>query len=135
MGIKLVTRICLGLSHLHKHKFKHNFQDILNPLPNYGVEVKSSAIFLLQCLFYINERRTLVIKLNRISSKLSPTSCNFWRTRSFLGVCLLVTKRIHIFLIPLFTTSDLLNDLMNHVLCTAFFFHLYLWQIYHDVQL
>ena len=29
MGIKLITRLCLGLSHLRKHKFKHIFQDTL----------------------------------------------------------------------------------------------------------
>ena len=31
-GIKYVTRLRLGLSHLREHKFKHNFQDCLNPL-------------------------------------------------------------------------------------------------------
>ena len=31
-GIKLITRHRLGLSHLRKHKFKHSFQDTINPL-------------------------------------------------------------------------------------------------------
>ena len=31
-GIKLITRLCLGLNHLREHKFKHNFQESLNPL-------------------------------------------------------------------------------------------------------
>ena len=31
-GIKLLTRLRLGLSHLREHKFKHNFQDCLNPI-------------------------------------------------------------------------------------------------------
>ena len=26
-GIKLITRLRLGLSHLYEHKFRHNFQD------------------------------------------------------------------------------------------------------------
>ena len=29
-GIKLVTKLRLGLSHLREHKFKRNFQDTLN---------------------------------------------------------------------------------------------------------
>ena len=31
-GIKLLTRLRLGLSHLRQHKFNHNFQDTINPL-------------------------------------------------------------------------------------------------------
>ena len=29
-GIRLMTRLRLGLSHLHKHKFNHNFQNCIN---------------------------------------------------------------------------------------------------------
>ena len=35
-GIKLLSRLRLGLSHLREHKFKHNFQDSLNPFCNCG---------------------------------------------------------------------------------------------------
>ena len=31
MGVKLVTRLRIGLSHLREYKFKHSFQDTLNP--------------------------------------------------------------------------------------------------------
>ena len=30
-GIKLLTRLLLGFSHLNEHKFRHNFRDTLNP--------------------------------------------------------------------------------------------------------
>ena len=32
IGIKLITRLRLGFSHLREHKFKHNFRDTLNSL-------------------------------------------------------------------------------------------------------
>ena len=32
IGLKFLTRIRLGLSHLRDHKFKHSFQDTLNPI-------------------------------------------------------------------------------------------------------
>ena len=32
LGIKLITRLRLGLIHLHEHKFRHCFQDTSNPL-------------------------------------------------------------------------------------------------------
>ena len=31
-GIRLITRLRVGMSHLREHKFKHNFQDCLNPI-------------------------------------------------------------------------------------------------------
>ena len=71
MGIKLVTRLCLGLSHLQEHKFKHSFQDTLNPLCNSVMDVESSTHFLLQWPSYINERCTLMSNLNRINPQKS----------------------------------------------------------------
>ena len=31
-GLKLLTRLRLGFSHLHAHKFSHNFRDCLDEL-------------------------------------------------------------------------------------------------------
>ena len=31
-GLKLLTRLRLGLSHLNDHKFNHSFRDCINPL-------------------------------------------------------------------------------------------------------
>ena len=44
-GIKFLTRLRLGLSHLHEPKFKHSFQDSLNPLCKCSAEVESSTHF------------------------------------------------------------------------------------------
>ena len=41
-GIKFLTRLRLGLSHLREHKFKHSFQDSLNPLCKCSFEVEST---------------------------------------------------------------------------------------------
>ena len=38
-GVKIITRLQLGLSHLQDHKFKHSFQDCLNPICSCGIEV------------------------------------------------------------------------------------------------
>ena len=42
-GIKLITRLRLGLSHLREHKFKHSFQDTINPLCNCSQDIESST--------------------------------------------------------------------------------------------
>ena len=69
-GIKLVTRLRLGLSHLREHKFKHNFQDAINPLCNCGQDIESSTHFFLHCLFFFNKRRTLLSTICSLDSKL-----------------------------------------------------------------
>ena len=52
-GIKFITRLRLGLSHLREHKFKHSFQDSLNPFCSCGLDIESTAHFLLHCSMYI----------------------------------------------------------------------------------
>ena len=42
-GIKLITRLRFRLSHLREHKFKHSFQDTVNPLCNCGQDIESST--------------------------------------------------------------------------------------------
>ena len=42
-GIKLLTRLRLGLSHLRDHKFRHYFQDTLNPLCDCGNDTETTT--------------------------------------------------------------------------------------------
>ena len=69
-GIKLITRLGLGLSHLREHKFKHSFQDTLNPLCNCGQDIESTTHFFFHCPFFFNERRTLLSTIRSLDSKL-----------------------------------------------------------------
>ena len=41
IGIKFLTRLCLGPSHLREHKFNHNFEDCINPLCSCSLESES----------------------------------------------------------------------------------------------
>ena len=72
-GIKLITRLRVGLSHLREHKFKHSFQDSLNPLCPCGSDVESSSHFLLDCPLYANERRALLSTIRNVDCKLLET--------------------------------------------------------------
>ena len=54
-GIKLPTSLRLGLSHLREQKFKHGFQDSLNPICSCGKDIETSAHLLLHCPHYFNE--------------------------------------------------------------------------------
>ena len=44
-GIKILTRLRFGLSHLREHKCKHSFQDILNPFCLCGLDGKTRSMY------------------------------------------------------------------------------------------
>ena len=46
-GIKLITRLRLGFSHLREHKFRHNFQDTLNPICSCGENIETTTHYLI----------------------------------------------------------------------------------------
>ena len=62
-GTKLITRLRLGLSHFYEHKFRHNFQENLNPIRSYGEDNATSIHYLLHCSNCLEERRTLLDNL------------------------------------------------------------------------
>ena len=59
-GVKLLTRLRLGLSHLNKHKFTHGFCDTVNPMCSCNTEEESVSHFLLRCPNHINIRNSLM---------------------------------------------------------------------------
>ena len=83
-GLKFITRLRLGLSHLREHKFKHSFQDIFNPLCSCGIDIESTEHFLLHCPQFVNERRTLLSNVGNINYKLlENTDSNLTQTLLF----------------------------------------------------
>ena len=69
VGIKFLTRLRLGLSHLNEHKFKHNFHDCLNPLCSCSLEVESTTHFFLHCKYYNDIRKTFLDTVKEIVNK------------------------------------------------------------------
>ena len=67
MGIKYLTRLRLEFSHLKEHKFKHNFQDSVDPLCSCGTEIESTKHFLLHCTNFNIQRKILFDKLTELN--------------------------------------------------------------------
>ena len=65
-GVKLLTRLRLGLTLCREHKFKHSFQDSLNSICSCGNDIETSAYFLFHCPNFSNERSTFVDIIGRI---------------------------------------------------------------------
>ena len=70
-GLKLLTRLRLGLSHLRYHKFKHNFLDNINPLCSCGSDIETALHFLLYCPNFMQCRNTLLSEISEVNSELT----------------------------------------------------------------
>ena len=69
-GVKLLTRLRLGLSHLLEHKFKQGFQDSLNPICSCGNDIEILAHFLLHCPYYSHESSTFLNTIRNINRRI-----------------------------------------------------------------
>ena len=74
LGIRLLTRLRLGLSHLNEHRFNHNFDNCINPLCTCTLETESTTHFFLHCHFYTNIHKILLDDLNEININISNFS-------------------------------------------------------------
>ena len=48
-GLKLLTRLRFGFSHLNENRFRHNFQGCLNPSFTCSLETENTSHYLLHC--------------------------------------------------------------------------------------
>ena len=51
-GLKLLTKLGFGLSHVNEHKFSHNFKDCVNVLCSSSFEAESISRFFLCCPYF-----------------------------------------------------------------------------------
>ena len=71
VGLKLLTRLRLGLSHLNEHKFNGNFQNCINPLCSCSLEIEpTSHLYCTAIIILYNIRVTL---LNSIAESIGNT--------------------------------------------------------------
>ena len=71
VGVKLLVRLRPGFSHLHEHKFRHNFHDTLNPLCSCSLEPETTSHYLLYCHNFSFARSALVKDFNLIDPIIS----------------------------------------------------------------
>ena len=62
IGLKFLTRLRLGFSHLNEHRFQHNFQDYMNPLCSCSLEIEDTLHYLLHC-HHFNHIRTDLMRV------------------------------------------------------------------------
>ena len=74
LGIKLLRRLCQGLSHLHEHKFRHCFQGTLIRLCTFGKDIESTMHFFLHCTSFLIPRQILFQKIRNIDDNILSQS-------------------------------------------------------------
>ena len=72
-GLKLLSRLRLGPSHLREHKFRHTFNDTIDPFSLCGTnDIETSEHFLLRCPNYAYLRLKLFDNLRNNNMLLLP---------------------------------------------------------------
>ena len=70
LGLRLLTRLRLGLNHLNEHKFNHNFKSCVNPLCTCSLEIESTSHFFPHCNHYSNIRSALLNELKSLDGNI-----------------------------------------------------------------
>ena len=65
LGVKLLTRLRVQLSHLNENKFRHAFGDTVSPICGCNAEIEDIEHFLLRCQFYSIQRFELFNNINK----------------------------------------------------------------------
>ena len=58
IGLTLLNKLRVGLSHMNQHKFNHSFRDCVNPLRPCSLEIQSPFDFFLHCHYFTDIRKT-----------------------------------------------------------------------------
>ena len=70
LGVKYLTRLRIGFSHLQEHKFKHNFQDSIDPMCSCGSGIETTIHFFLHSANFNIQRQTLFHKIATIDANI-----------------------------------------------------------------
>ena len=73
LGVTLLTRLRLKFSHLNERKFRHSFNNTIDPMCACGTEVETTKHFPMRCHFYSTLRLELFKNLEKIDPNLTQT--------------------------------------------------------------
>ena len=72
--MKLLTRLRLNFSHLNEHKFRHNFNDMINTMCNCAAATETAIHYLLRCRPYSVQRADLIGGVYKLDTTLQNSS-------------------------------------------------------------
>ena len=70
IGVKYLTWLRLGFSHLHYHRFKHGFLDAIDPLCTCSTAIENTAHYFVHCPTYQMRKISFSMKLLLLTNQL-----------------------------------------------------------------
>ena len=93
--MKLFPRLPLGLSHLKKHCFRHNFQECLHPLGTCSIETNSVKAFAID-FESLSEKKFFEILLH------GDSRCDDNQNNSILSASINLLRKLKVLIVPFF---------------------------------
>lgn len=85
-GIIFLNRLRVDFSHLKEHKFRHNFQDTVDPFCNCSTNsIETTEHYLLRCSDYSVQRTILFDDLNKASISIFPFNSKYLKQILLFG--------------------------------------------------
>ena len=75
-GSKLLTRLRLGFIHLNEHRFRHDFQECMNPVCSCSIEIEDTSHYLLHCHHFTLHRINLMKSVKSICNNFESMTDN-----------------------------------------------------------
>ena len=75
-GLKFLTRLRVGFSHLNEHRFRHNIENCINPLCSCSLETEDTSHYLLHCHHYSQNRIYLMNSIKSVINNFESFSDN-----------------------------------------------------------
>ena len=110
-AIKYLLRIRVGLNHLREDKFKHSFQDVLNPICSCGSNIETSCHYLISCPIFDAGQNTLLNNIRQIAPGILKLNLSQITYVLLYGNYSLKNE----------TNTEILNSTMNYILSTKRF--------------
>ena len=76
IGLKFLTHLRLGFSHLNEHRFQHNFQECINPSCSCSLETENTLHYLLHCHHFSQNCINLINSVNSVFENFDILSDN-----------------------------------------------------------
>ena len=75
-GLKFLTRLRLCLRHLNEHRFRHKFQECMNPLCSCILEIEDTSHYLMHCHHFSHHCIDLMNSVNSVFDNFESLSKN-----------------------------------------------------------
>ena len=76
LGVQLLTRLRVSLNHLREHKFRHGFNDVVNPFCPCNNEIESVSHYYLRCHNNSIQRLDLMNELSNLDPRILQLDSN-----------------------------------------------------------